>query len=73
MQECDVSGLETWDGFWGSTHNCWVDECAPAALILEQGQDERYGGGTKQDNDELVLELLEDKLQERCRRLLGDG
>lgn len=55
------------------TYNGGIDKCAPAAFVLEQGQDEGHGGGAKEDEDELVLELLEDELPEGRGRLLGDS
>lgn len=55
------------------THNGGIDKCAPAAFILEQGEDKRHSGRAKEDEDELVLELLEDELPEGRGRLFCDG
>lgn len=55
------------------TYNSGVDKCAPATLFLEKGQDEGNGGGTKEDQDELIFELLENKLPNGSRRLLRDS
>lgn len=38
-----------------------VDKDGPVVAILEQGEDERYGGRGKQDDDQLVLELFQDE------------
>ena len=55
------------------TYNDGIDKCAPAAFVLEQGQDEGHGSGAKEDEDELILELLEDELPERRRRLFSNS
>lgn len=55
---------------FGITYNNRVNECAPATFVLEQGEDKRDGGGTKEDQDELVFELFKNKLPQGCRRLL---
>lgn len=62
--------LSTWRT---KTYNNRIDECAPAAFVLEQGQDEGHSSGAKEDEDELVLELLEDELPKRRRGLFSDG
>lgn len=54
------------------TYDGRVDECAPTTLVFEQGEDEGDGGGSKQDEDELVLELLQNQLPQRSGRLLWD-
>lgn len=56
-----------------STYDGGVDECAPTALLLEEGQDEGDDSGAQEDDDKLVLELLEDQLPDRGGRLLSDG
>ena len=43
------------------TYDCGVYESCPALLIFEKGKHEGHGGGTEQDDDQLVLELLEDE------------
>ena len=50
-----------------------VDKGTPAALLLEEGEDEGDGSGSEEYDDQLVLELLEDELPDRGRRLFGDG
>lgn len=42
----------------GSTYNGGIDKCTPAAFVFEQGEDKGNGGGAKQDDDELIFELL---------------
>lgn len=54
------------------TYHGRVDECAPTTLVLEQSEDEGDGGGSKQDKNELVLELLQDQLPQRGGRLFWD-
>ncbi|KAI3481410.1 hypothetical protein L1887_56237 [Cichorium endivia] len=44
---------------------------AERGVLLEQGEDERDDGGGEEDEHELVLELLEDELPQRRRRLFG--
>lgn len=59
---------------WHSeTYDSGIDECAPAAFVLKQGQDEGHSSGAKEDKDELVLELLEDELPEGRGRLFRDS
>ena len=55
------------------TYHCWVDKGTPAALLLKQGEDKRDDGGTEEDYDQLVLELLKNKLPNGRGRLFGDG
>lgn len=55
------------------THNCRVDECAPALFIVKKGQDKGNGGGAKKDNDKLILKLFENKLPEGSRGLFRDS
>lgn len=50
-----------------------VDEGTPATLLLEKREYERDGGRAQEDENQLVLELFQDKLPDRCRRFLGDG
>ena len=52
------------------TYDCGIDKGAPAALFLEQSEDEGYGSGAEKDDNELVLELLKDELPEWGRRVL---
>ena len=56
-----------------SEDNGGVDECGPSLLFFEKGEDEGNGSAGKEDDDELVLELLEDELPQRSRRLFGNG
>lgn len=62
--------LSTWRT---KTYNDGIDKRAPAAFVLEQGQDEGHSSGAKENEDELVLKLLEDELPKRRRRLLSNG
>lgn len=55
------------------TYNGRIDECAPAALVLEEGEQEGDGSRTEEDEDELVLELLEDELPQRGRGFFRNG
>jgi hypothetical protein len=53
-------------GYAAGTYNSGINKGTPAALFLEKGEHKGDGSGTKQNEDELVLELLEDELPERC-------
>ena len=53
-----------------NTYDCWVYKGSPSLAVLEQGKHEGDGSGAKQDDDELVLELLEDELPDGRRRIL---
>lgn len=56
-----------------STYNCRVNKCSPAFLLLKQGENKRNSSRTKQDEDELILELLEDELPDGRWWLFGNG
>lgn len=56
----------------GITYHCWVDECAPAFLVVEKGKNERNSSRAQEDNDELVLELLQNELPNGRGGFLGD-
>lgn len=55
------------------TYDSGINKGAPAALILEKGEDERDSGGTKKDDDKLIFELFENQLPERGWGVFGDG
>jgi hypothetical protein len=44
--------------FRQGTYHDGINEGAPAAFLLEQSQDKGHSGRAKEDDDELVLELL---------------
>jgi hypothetical protein len=61
-------GIEDQDG----EDDGGVDEGAPSALVLEEGQDKRDGGGAEKNEDELVFELFEYEFPEGRRGLVRD-
>jgi hypothetical protein len=62
----------SWRAPVGTTYNSGVDECAPSTVLFKQGQHERDCRGTEENDHELVLELLEDELPQRCGGFFGD-
>lgn len=62
-----------WGDRVGATHHSRVDKSAPATFIFEEGKHEGDGGRPEQDDNQLVLELLEDKLPQRGGGLFGDS
>jgi hypothetical protein len=55
------------------TYDGRVDEGTPTTFILEESQDKGDGGGTEQDEDELIFELLQDQVPQGRGRLFGDS
>ena len=55
------------------TYHGRVDESAPAALLLEKGEDKGYDGRSEENYNKLVFELLENELPDRGRGLVGDS
>lgn len=41
-----------------ATYDQRVHECSPAFRVVEQGKDKGDGSGTKENDDQLILELL---------------
>lgn len=55
----------------GVTHNRGVYECRPSLLVIQKGKYKGHCGGSKQNDDQLILELLKDQFPDGCRWLLG--
>lgn len=55
------------------TYNCRVNKCAPATVFLEQSQDKGYSSGAKEDENELIFELLENELPQGSRWLVRNS
>jgi hypothetical protein len=55
------------------TYHDRVYKGSPITPFLKQRKNEGYGCGAKQDDDELVFELFQDKLPQWCRGILWQG
>ena len=51
----------------GVTHNRGVYKCCPSFFLLKKRKYEGHCSGTKQDEDQLILELLEDEFPDGRR------
>lgn len=55
-----------------ATYHHRVHESGPVVRLFKQSEHKGYGGGTKQYQDQLILELLENKLPERRGRFFWE-
>lgn len=73
IQVSDLLGVKHAGSKKQVTYDNRVDKGTPTFFLVKEGQDEGDSGGTEKDNNELILELLKDKLPKGGGRLLGNG
>lgn len=50
-----------------------VHKDSPIVALFEEGQDERHSGGTQENENQLVLELLQNQFPHGSRRIFRQG